>query len=590
MKYNLIKLSPEQKKQQEFLVKTEKLSPLVAKYIALKNLPNDELDYFLRPTLEKLDDCNKIKDIDKAYDMIMKKIKNNRTDDILIVGDYDVDGVTATSTLVWFFRKKFNIELHTYIPERIEGYGLKPHIIDYAIQNNHNLIITVDNGISAFEAVDYAKEKGLEVIITDHHQMQDGILPNADAVLNTVQEDCEYKDKHISGVGMAWNLCRKFDYDLSLFLMPILAIGTIADLVLLQKENRVYVHEGTRMKLDQELKGLISLMKALEISDSEDHILSTTEVGFKIGPVINSAGRLGYAKKALRLMISRDQKEIDILVQELLELNVERKNIGKRMEEDALRQLDEIDFGTKENPKASLIIYPKEDDQGVKIEYNPAIVGIVASRILEKVQIPVVMFGEKEINGEECLSGSARSVDWFDYMKLLSKLREENLLVQGGGHKMAAGFAIKKNDIKKVEKVFEDLAKETYQERTHIDILDIIRLTENKSFDKKTLKSINNEFQKIEPFGQGNQFPSLAFDVLEPTDYKFIGKDKKHFSFRTKSGISVMAWNQTINGKIPDLNNKLFVADINELEFTPEGSNKSFPYFQFNLKYIVDKN
>lgn len=579
-KIKKIELNSEEKELYDYLIKEKNEHPLLAKYIAKKEYINKEnLDIYLNPILSNLDDENKIKDLNKAVSMIKEKINKGESDKILVVADYDTDGITAASVIYWFFKEKFNVKLNCYIPERVEGYGLRNHIIDYAIDKGFDFIITVDNGIAAIEPVKYAKEKGLTVIVTDHHQIQDGEIPIADAVCNTVQTDCEYRDKYISGVGMAWNLCRNIDYELSLDLLPIVAVGTIADVVPLINENRIYVNEGLKNIPKPKYIGLLKLMKNAGLTST----MTSLDVGFKIAPIINSAGREGFAQKAFELLTETNESKVEEIFNEMLEFNVNRKETQKLIEEDISPKI-EIEG------KHSLTIYPKSD-----IYYNASVVGIVASKIVEKYKLPTIIFAEKEIevNGvpTKVFSGSARGVSWFNFMDLISEMKKENLLVGGGGHKLAAGLTILKEDIDKVSDLFEDLAKKTYEPIDTIEVYEIIELPTDKSSSKTVIKDIYRLFKKLEPIGASNELPKIRYDFGQINDVKTMGKDdiKKHFSFRTESGIRVIAWNKCLkNGDLPDLKNKLYLSEVVESTFVNEFE-ETIKFLEFQLKDICFK-
>jgi single-stranded-DNA-specific exonuclease len=573
-KYSKVKLTQEQTNDFNTFKEEYSLHPLLSKYLAHKNIK--EFDYYLNPTIDKLDSPENVADLVKAKILIEEKIKTE-PNKILVVADYDTDGITAGSVMYLFFKKVFGIELSIYIPERVEGYGLKKDIIEYALKNGFDFIITVDNGIAAFEAVDYAKENGMTVIITDHHLIQDGKLPNADAVLNSIREDCNYKDKHISGVGMAFNLIRSINLEEALKLLPIIAIGTVADVMPLINENRIYVYNGMRTEVTN--KGLKSLMNRLEIKEN----MTSTDIGFKIAPIINSAGREGFAKKAYDLLVSENDDEIESILDEMMEFNRIRKEEQKKIEEDVLKK-------RINNDGYSITVVPDEKEY----IYNGAIVGIVAAKVVEKFNKPTVIFSIKEIEKDgikkKIYSGSARSTSWFDFSTLINKLKEEKLLISGGGHKGAAGIAIEFDKLNEFKKVFEQLAIEQFKEED-IEVLELIELPENKRDTNNLLRQIKNIFSKIEPMGEGNRPPLIAYDYGIHKDIKVLGKDEvaKHFQFRTQSDIRTIAFNKTNEkGEIPDISNSLFVSDIIESSFENENG-ELIKYFEFHLKDFFKK-
>ncbi len=575
-KIEKIELDSDEKEIYDYLIKEKNEHPLIAKYIAKKeHIDKESLEIYLNPILRNLDDENKIKDLNKAVKLIKDKIAKGESDKIIVVGDYDTDGITASSVMYWFFKEKFGVELKCYIPERVEGYGLKNHIIDYALDNGYDFIITVDNGIAAIEPVKYAKEKGLTIIVTDHHQIQDGVIPIADAVCNTVQPDCLYRDKYISGVGMAWNICRNIDYNIALDLLPIVAVGTIADVVPLIKENRIYVNEGLKIKPKDKFIGLKKLMKHSGLTQ-----MTSLDVGFKIAPIINSAGREGFAQKAFQLLTETSEENVENIFKEMLDFNDSRKETQKEIEEDIAPKIEA-------EGKHSLTIFPEKGAY-----YSASVVGIVASKVVEKYKLPTIIFAEKEVELDgvktKVFSGSARGVKWFDFMDLIIEMKKENLLLYGGGHKLAAGLTILKENIDRFIELFEEVAKKTYKPTDTIEVYEIIELPDDKNSSKSLIKELFKLFKRLEPIGASNELPKLRFNFGDITDIKTMGKDdiKKHFSFRTSSGIRVIAWNKCEkNGDLPDLNNKLFVSDIVESSFTNENE-ELIKFLEFQLKDI----
>lgn len=568
IKYQELILNEEEKNREIEYKEKYNIHPLLAKHLAYKNINN--IEEYLKPTIEKLDDPYKIPDMDKAVELILNKV-NMEPDKILIVGDYDVDGITASSVLYLFFKENYNVKLSVYIPERVEGYGLKKEIIDYAEKNNKDFIITVDNGIAAFDAIDYAKDKGMTVIVTDHHAIQ-GKLPNADYVLNAIRKDSDYKDKYISGVGMAFNVIRAINSNISIDkYMPILAIGTVADVVPLLNENRIFVYEGIKRKVYN--KGLLKLMKMLGIKETK---MTSEDIGFKIGPLINSAGREGYAQKSFQLFIEEDDEKLDNLVKELEELNIKRKKEQKDIENSVEEQMKKI------NTDYSIVITPPKGKN-----YNPAIVGIVASRIKDKYNAPTIILAHETKDNIEYYKGSARGTDFFDFTILIQKLKEKGILVSGGGHKAAAGLTILKKDLNKLIEVFEEVSKSLYSP-IKINYLTHIELPSEKRETNKILSDLLKIFSQLEPIGEKNRFPYISYDVGKINDLKFLGKDKKHFSFRTESGIKVNAFYKTENNEIPDVKNKNIIAEIKNNNFENENGEIIY-YKELHLKYLYNK-
>lgn len=577
MKYHIEQISDNRKHFFNQLVNKYNLNALTAKHIALNNkLDASNIERFLFPTIDKMDDPFKIKNMKEAIDLIKTEIEKNNMKYVAIVGDYDADGITATSIMKWFFRLKYGIELYCYVPERMEGYGLSKNIIDNVLKEGKNIIITVDNGIAAFEAIEYANLKNVKVIITDHHQIQNNEIPNAHLILNTVQTDCNYRDKSICGAGMAWNICRCLDSDIAYTLLPIVAIGTIADVVPLLNENRIYVAEGMKIYPKDEFIGLRKFYSHKKV-DLDNFI--ATDVSFGIAPIINSAGREGHANLAFNILVEQDSLKIEKMFDELLELDVQRKEEQKRITEDVFNNL------VVKDGQASITIKPKD------YIYNPYIVGIVASKVTEKYNLPTVIFSENEKIREgkktKLYTGSARGVEWFNFMKLVDRLKKENLLISGGGHKMAAGFSIELKDFDKFSEIFEEIAKETYIHTDSIPVLTKITLPKNKSDSKKILEKLYDSFKIIEPLGACNSRPFIAFDIGKPKALDLFGKELSHFKFKTESDISCVGWNYiNSDGEFPNLKNKHFIMDVQKELFVK--NNTSIEFFKLYLRNLVD--
>lgn len=387
-KFKLIQFDKNQHMEILKLKKKHNFHPLVLKYIVKNRIGYlyknksyfENIEEYIKPSIDKMDNPYNMPDMKKAISLILNKINKNETNKMVIVGDYDTDGITASAILYDFFKDKFGFKIDIYIPERSEGYGITPQIVEYLHNIGKDFIITVDNGIVAFPAVEKAKELGMTIIITDHHALQ-GDIPQADAVINAQRPDNKYKYKDICGAGVAFNIARAIDPQLTTDkYMPILAIGTVADVVPLLGDNRIFVAEGTKKLIYN--KGLKKLIEALEIEEGK---ITTQDIGFKIAPLINSAGREEYANLALQLFIEEDEKKLDLIVEKLIRFNEKRKEEQKNIQQAVEEQLEKIN----KDEISGIVIKP----ENIRNNFNSAIVGIAASRIVEEYSVPVIIFG-----------------------------------------------------------------------------------------------------------------------------------------------------------------------------------------------------
>ncbi|MDO5718474.1 MAG: single-stranded-DNA-specific exonuclease RecJ [Tissierellia bacterium] len=462
---------------------------------------------FFNTDLKKLHDPFLMKDMDKAVDILVDSIDNQ--EHIHIVGDYDQDGNSATVTLIKGIQR-FNKRLTYAIPDRIEdGYGINKNMVDNAIKIGVDLIITCDNGISAHEAVEYAKAKGIKIIITDHHKVTivdgDQSLPKADAVLNPQRLDCGYPFKHLCGAGVAYKLIMALydrldtpieeTYDL----LQFVAMGTVCDVVDLIGENRTIVKEGLKKINSTSNKGLLALISA----NSWNREIDVYALGFVIGPCINASGRLSTARLGIELFLEEDEKLVESYAFELVRLNNERKELTNKTYEYVI---DEIES--------------KDEIEDIIISYadmaHESIVGIVAGRIKEKFNRPVIVFADSKDVG--ILKGSGRSIDNYD---MFSKLNEaKDFMLSFGGHKMAAGMSIEKKNLKAFSEFLNlnsGLTKEDLQKEITIDLrypIDILS------------ESFIESLKLLEPFGKGNSKPVFADKAVNLLAYKIIGKNK----------------------------------------------------------------
>ena len=407
--------------------------PLLIKLIINRGIEEENIGVYLRGTLKELHDPALMKDLVKAADMLMELA--DRGEQIAIVSDYDCDGIFS-GMILYTGLKKIGANPVVYTPDRVsEGYGINKRIIDEIYNRGINYIITCDNGIAAYDEIGYAKELGMKVIITDHHEIQ-GDIPKADAVCNPKQEECAYPFKGLCGGGVAYKLMTyiyerenvlKDDKNAGNILLEYAAIATIADMMELKDENRIIVKEGLKLLNNSSSVGLNAIKT---VNGLEGKNISTYHIGFVIGPCFNAAGRIETAATAYDLLMCENEQEAHTLAFKLKELNEERKQMTEDATESALLLLDNTEY---ENDRVIVLTLK---------ECHESIVGIVAGRIKEKICKPVIVFSEVE-NG--LVKGSGRSIAAYNMFEELLKLSD--LFERFGGHAMAAGITMKQEKV-----------------------------------------------------------------------------------------------------------------------------------------------
>lgn len=482
-------------------------------YITCQLLANRKIDSanvknFLYPDYKYLHNPFLMKDLDIAIEILVDAIDNNLH--IQIVGDYDQDGNSATVVLmkgIGFFTDNISFA----IPHRIEdGYGISKGIVDTAKQKGVDLIITCDNGISAFEVAEYCNYLNIPMIITDHHQVcfDDGgnqILPKAKAVINPHRVDCEYPFKELCGAGVAFKLMQALfdelggDEDYLIDLLQFVSMGTVCDVVDLIDENRFFVKKGLELLNYSDNIGVNKLKKENEIGK-----ITTTSLGFKLGPCINAAGRLESASIGVDLFLEEDEKSAENFAKKLVELNNKRKDLTNEA-------YSRVNLKIKDNKYYEddiIVVYDEE--------IHESIAGIVAGRIKDYYYKPTLVFSKAKEEG--ILKGSARSIE--DY-NIISKLRDfSNLFEKLGGHAMAAGFSIKEENLDILRNELNKNSNLTYDnfiEKVKIDC----------SLDFKLLNyNIVDELKLLEPYGKANPEPLFGTKNVEIKSLSIIGKNK----------------------------------------------------------------
>ena len=486
------------------------IDPVIARIIRNRDITGDEaIEEYLNGTLADIPSWKLLKDIDKAVEIISGKIDAGTK--MRIIGDYDIDGVTATYILLKGF-KRLGANVDTYIPDRVaDGYGIHDHLIKKAMEDGIDTIVTCDNGISASSQITYAKELGMTVVVTDHHEVpftdtEEGrtyILPPADAIINPKQADCTYPNKNICGAVVAMKLVfalyekyRLPEEEKEDFLEPA-AIATVGDIMDLQGENRILVKEGLARLPFTKNKGLKALIRAIGL---EDQKITSYDIGFRLGPCINASGRLDTAMRSLALLQSEDEEEAAKLAGDLKALNDSRKALTEKGTEEAYKLIESSDL---KNDRVMVVFLP---------ECHESLAGIIAGRIREKYHKPTFVL----TRGEKSLKGSGRSTENYSMYEELVKC--DSLLVQYGGHPMAAGLSIKEENVEKFRQTLNDNCTLTEEDMIPKIVIDV----------PMPISYINEELVEqlsiLEPFGKGNTKPLFAQKNLRVLKVEIYGK------------------------------------------------------------------
>ena len=525
------------------LSKEAGISSFAAKLLLNRGITNrEQADEFFNG--DEISSPMEIADMDKAVKMISDAIDNG--DKITVYGDYDCDGVTAT-VILYGYLEAMGAEADWYIPSREEGYGLNIDAIDDIFESGTKLIVTVDNGISAAKEAAYIKSKGMELVITDHHQVPE-VMPVAGAIVNPHRSDDFSKCKELAGCGVALKLVMALEDDIYSVLEnwgDFAAIGTVADLVPLTGENRVIVRQGLQNLTVTENGGLHSLLRQCGI-DEDDEVSSTT-AAFTLCPRINAAGRFAHAKEAAELFLSDNPRMYDKMAKNLTLLNMKRQDEEKKI-------LDEIGNMISENPsliKSRVIIVSGDG-------WSHGVIGIVASRLLNKFGKPVVIITKE---GEES-RGSARSVEGFSLFKMLCELSD--CLVKFGGHTKAAGLTLETSRIDEFIRRAEEYAGSNYPEMPR----DACTAEMTVSPADLTLENIES-LEYFQPFGEAN--PSPVFHMPDCTVKSLRPlKDGKYVAINVEFGgkeYRIINFRSTYDGfgyKAGDKADLLVTAEVNE--------------------------
>ena len=502
-------------------------------------ISDDMIKSYISPEFDKLHNPREMKDLEKALDILNDKIKLNKK--IRIVGDYDVDGVISVYIL-YVALKRCNANVDYEIPDRIkDGYGININIIKQAKEDGIDTILTCDNGISAIEPIQYAKDMGITVIVTDHHdipfiedenKIRKFISSSADAIVNPKQKECNYKFKQLCGAGVAFKLIEVLYEKLSIDkkecykFIEFLAIATVCDVVDLIDENRIFVKKGLKFINSTTNLGLQELIRECEMHEKT---LSVYHLGFIIGPCINACGRLDSAKKGLQLLLSKEEEEATKLAKELVKLNEERKDMTMDGVETAIEIVEKNNMA---NDKVFVIYIP---------DVHESLAGIIAGRIREKYNVPTLIITKSE-NGAK---GSGRSIEEYNMFEELVKCKD--LLGNFGGHPMAAGFSLKEENITEFRRRLNEntiLKDEDLLRKVTIDCV-------------LPLDSVNyeliNDLERLEPFGKANSKPLFAEKNINLLKATILGKNNNVLKFKLKTKL-----NRTLDA--------IYFGDVYELE------------------------
>ncbi|MBQ2297873.1 MAG: single-stranded-DNA-specific exonuclease RecJ [Bacteroidaceae bacterium] len=524
-KWNYKPLAPEDLACAEELAEEMRLSLVVAQILVSRGIRTaDEARGFFRPQLQELHDPFLMKDMDRAVERLNEAM--GQRERIMVYGDYDVDGCTAVA-LVYRFITQFYSNVECYIPDRSEeGYGVSQKGVDYAESQGVKLVIVLDCGIKAIEEIQYAKDKGIDFIICDHH-VPDEVLPPAVAVLNAKRADNTYPYLDLSGCGVGFKFMQAFAISNAIpfsSLIPLLdlcAISIASDIVPIMGENRILAYHGLRQLNNNPSVGVKAVVDICGLTGKE---MTMSDIVFKIGPRINASGRVQNGKESVDLLVERDYKRACAMAETINRYNEERKELDKRMTEEAsmvVGQMPEVDA------QSAIVIY--------NADWHKGVIGIVASRLTEEFFRPAVVL---TLDGD-IVTGSARSVSGFDVYKAIQSC--EDLLDNFGGHTYAAGLSMKVENVAEFTRRFEEYVNENIdpeQTRPNLDIHAIINF-------KDITPRFHSELKRMRPFGPDN--PKPMFCTQHVFDYgtsKVVGRQQEHIKLELVDSKS----NNVMNG------------------------------------------
>ena len=499
----------------EKLQEKYKLNRLLSTLLTNRGIIEEaEITKFLNPKRSDFYDPFGMPDMEKAAERILKAIENK--EQIIIYGDYDVDGITSVTVLKSFLEER-GIQVNVYIPNRLnEGYGLNKTAVEEIVKQGNKLMITVDCGITAVDEVEYAKTFGIEAIITDHHEPAEE-LPKAIAVVDAKRKDNKYECRNLAGVGVVFKLIQALSIKLGLdpkeYLkyLDIVCVGTISDIVPLTDENRVIVKLGLKLVEQTKNLGLKEILQSCGYSK-----INSTTISFGVAPRINACGRMGHQEEALNLLLSKDGNEVKELTQKINEYNKTRQEIEKNIYNEAVEQIEKEELDTKN----TIVVSGKGWHHGV--------IGIVSSKITELYFKPSILLCEED---GEC-KGSGRSIPGFDLHEALMECNDT--IDKFGGHAMAVGINIKKEKVEEFKEEFEKIAKEKEVDK----IIPILNLDAEIKLDDVN-KEMVDSLKELEPFGEDNKMPIFAFRNLKIDSIRSLS-DGKHLRLSVKDNKNII--------------------------------------------------
>ena len=524
-KWNYLPITPEQAETSQLLAQELGINPILGQLLARRGISTAiEAKKFFRPQLPDLHDPFLMKDMDIAIERLNRAM--GKKERILIYGDYDVDGTTAVA-LVYKFIQQFYSNIDYYIPDRYEeGYGVSTKGIDYAEESGVKLIIVLDCGIKAVDEIAYAKSKGIDFIICDHH-VPDDVLPDAVAILNAKRVDNTYPYTHLSGCGVGFKFMQAFaisngiEFHHLIPLLDLVVVSIASDIVPIMGENRILAYHGLKQINSNPSVGLKAIIDICGLAEKE---ISISDIVFKIGPRINASGRIQNGKEAVDLLTEKDFSIALEKAEQINQYNETRKDLDKNMTEEANQIVNQLE-GLAD--KRSIVLYNEEWHKGV--------IGIVASRLTEVYYRPAVVLTRTD----DMATGSARSVSGFDVYKAIEHCRD--LLENFGGHTYAAGLSMKVEKVPEFTERFEAFVSEHILPEQTTSVIDIDASIDFKEITNKFF----NDLKKFNPFGPDNLKPIFCtHHVYDYGTSKVVGRDQEHIKLELVDNKS----NNVMNG------------------------------------------
>ncbi|RCW43787.1 MULTISPECIES: single-stranded-DNA-specific exonuclease RecJ [unclassified Halanaerobium] len=486
----------------------------------------EEKQIFLESDLDYLSDPFDFKDMEKTIIRIKKAVENE--ENIMIYGDYDVDGITSTALFYLYLKKRFGVKVKYYLPDRQkEGYGLNKEAFKKIYKQNIDLLITVDCGINAVKEIELANSFGIDVIITDHHTPEKENTLAYTVINPHLLEQNNHFARNLSGVGVAYKICQALEInegcsmkEILTGLIPLAALGTVADIAKLTNENRILVKHGLKnIKLNY-IPGLNRLIEKLKLNINE---ISAGQIGYIIAPPLNAAGRIDSAEKALELLITEDQKKADKIAEYLININKKRQKKEKKIYQQALQKIEKSSDICEER---AIILADRR--------WHSGIVGIVASKLVEEYNLPVILIA---VDKDGVGKGSGRSIPALNLFNTLNSCRDD--LINFGGHYGAAGLTINMDSFQNFKNDFISATKEELNKQDFVPKIKADMMLDINDITKKFVKKLD----KLRPFGVANPSPKFLIKNIKVSNCFKIGKEKKHLKFNINSKISAIAFN-----------------------------------------------